>query len=636
MSRKRTVIALFFLISISTLGWFLNSVYSKTSYWRALLLSQLNEIVNVDLEYKEEKVKFFPNPGIELHSVSVSDHSKVKSFDIELDKIVLTLSWTSLLKREFKLGKVSAFNGNISAELPGSDTKSSKSPHLHLSEKLLKLQINQMHLENIDIKLTKGTEILDFNLRQIDFHHNSTEENSFVFDLDYNKSAIEGNFEFGVNDYINPDDIFFNGNLHLTNFPLYSIRNIYQIFTKSDFNSGLISGSIAFSKVQGMSNISFINKLKVSHLNFKDLPQGPSIEINGGLLYNYRTHAIDFQKLNLKRGNQLKGTVTGELRFAESNNLHLNIIADYIELNTTLPYIMGFLDFKLPNQSSGKDFIGHLTIETKSITYLNFKGENASIELKIVNKLISLDIKEVQFLGGVVHGNGTIGPESPEYNFHIQSDNIQSNQLISFVTDKPHISGNMDANFDFRSSGNTFQKFLSNLESEGNVLVHNGNLVGYANFYKPILTLGKFINFRGPKGDSTEFQSLEFNFSLESKTIHISNFKITGVGFDAKGKGYFDFDSRINLQIQVGLGGFAGKAIYIPIVYKGKMGENFAYIDPVWLGSVYLGATLLGGPAGMTAGGIAGSAISEYVQGAVDKFKGLFNFDKKDKREGNE
>jgi hypothetical protein len=102
---------------------------------------------------------------------------------------------------------------------------------------------------------------------------------------------------------------------------------------------------------------------------------------------------------------------------------------------------------------------------------------------------------------------------------------------------------------------------------------------------------------------------------------------MVGVGLDAHGSGNISFDRKIDFRIYAGLGGIAGKALYIPILYKGIMPDNVSYIDPVWIGSVYVGATLFGGPAGATVGGITGSAVSEYVNKAWEGIKGIFSRD---------
>ena len=100
-------------------------------------------------------------------------------------------------------------------------------------------------------------------------------------------------------------------------------------------------------------------------------------------------------------------------------------------------------------------------------------------------------------------------------------------------------------------------------------------------------------------------------------------FRSTGI--DAIGEGKISRDQNINVRLTVSLPGAAGKAIKLPIIYRGIFGKNFPIIDPVWLGSVYVGTIIFAGPAGAAVGGIAGSAVSEYVENAISSVREGFS-----------
>jgi hypothetical protein len=72
------------------------------------------------------------------------------------------------------------------------------------------------------------------------------------------------------------------------------------------------------------------------------------------------------------------------------------------------------------------------------------------------------------------------------------------------------------------------------------------------------------------------------------------------------------------------LSGILGNALKIPIIYKGEIGKNPPYVDPIWLGSVYAGTIILGGTQGTAVGGMAGSAASEYVDKAIQNIKSFW------------
>ncbi|HNH09578.1 MAG TPA: AsmA-like C-terminal region-containing protein, partial [Leptospiraceae bacterium] len=189
----------------------------------------------------------------------------------------------------------------------------------------------------------------------------------------------------------------------------------------------------------------------------------------------------------------------------------------------------------------------------------------------------------------------------------------------------PVISGRISSEFSFYSIGNTTQEFIKNFISSGSVKVESGKLLGFANLYKPIMQIGKLLNFTGPKGESTEFKSINMKFRVGQENVDIKDFKLTGVGIDAAGKGNVDFKLNSDFRFNIGLAGLAGKAFSVPIVYKGTLPNVKGYIDPVWLGTVYIGSTVIPGPIGTTAGGLAGNAISDYVHRAVEGLKEVFS-----------
>ncbi|HNI99425.1 MAG TPA: AsmA-like C-terminal region-containing protein, partial [Leptospiraceae bacterium] len=198
-------------------------------------------------------------------------------------------------------------------------------------------------------------------------------------------------------------------------------------------------------------------------------------------------------------------------------------------------------------------------------------------------------------------------------------------KIIKKYSKEPVISGRISSEFSFYSIGNTTQEFIKNFISSGSVKVESGKLLGFANLYKPIMQIGKLLNFTGPKGESTEFKSINMKFRVGQENVDIKDFKLTGVGIDAAGKGNVDFKLNSDFRFNIGLAGLAGKAFSVPIVYKGTLPNVKGYIDPVWLGTVYIGSTVIPGPIGTTAGGLAGNAISDYVHRAVEGLKEVFS-----------
>lgn len=156
------------------------------------------------------------------------------------------------------------------------------------------------------------------------------------------------------------------------------------------------------------------------------------------------------------------------------------------------------------------------------------------------------------------------------------------------------ISGNVFSKFNFitevhNQSSDFLTEFFRNMEGSGNFQILNGELLGYANFMIPVLnTLGKIVSFNGIDGRKVEFSSLKSDFKIENNRFYFQNLKLQGNGLEADGKGNISFEKDVDLILNLRLGGnIVGKALKIPIIYKGKFKQSIPYIDPIWLGSVF-------------------------------------------------
>jgi hypothetical protein len=131
--------------------------------------------------------------------------------------------------------------------------------------------------------------------------------------------------------------------------------------------------------------------------------------------------------------------------------------------------------------------------------------------------------------------------------------------------------------------------------------------------------LGKLVSFyEGNQGKSTSFKTIQGSVSYRNKVVTLNDFNMEGAGINAVGSGIYTINGKVNMRFEASFPGIAGKAFKIPILYKGVLGKNIAFIDPVWMASVYVGSIIFAGPAGAFIGGLAGSASSEAVQKATD------------------
>ncbi len=169
------------------------------------------------------------------------------------------------------------------------------------------------------------------------------------------------------------------------------------------------------------------------------------------------------------------------------------------------------------------------------------------------------------------------------------------------------------------TNGLTERELTENLDIDAAFKSKDGELLSYTNILKPISSIGNLISLK--KLDftrATPYKEIEVDMNYTSRKFEFSNFILKADGIAGSGSGSITIDKKIDMSFTVALPGLAGKVLKLPIIYKGTYGTSTPYIDPVWLGSVYAGTILLAGPAGATVGGIAGSAMSDYVNRAMD------------------
>lgn len=410
--------------------------------------------------------------------------------------------------------------------------------------------------------------------------------------------------------------------IRLQNYSILSFKKYYNYFVLHDFDKIRISGDISIQKNSGNSDIIFTNHLTIYNLNFQKLPPAPPLEIQSRISINFKTWKVVFHNAKVNFGELAVAETNGFLDFqANIVNLYLDIHAQNSTLEKLIDVIMGFTEFRMNNNTAVPDFYGKFQIDSRYVSFHNYSFQNVKGILEVENDTLKLQVLNANFYEGNVTGTGKIlVKDKTIYDFSVICNGINSENLIQRYTPRKYVTGSLSGEFQLRSQGIYYNEFINELHVFGNFQVSNGRLLGYANFFKPILTLGKYLNWNGPKGESTEFQSLSGNFNLFKKNIELTNLSLKGVGVDAKGKGNIGLDNSINLKITVSLAGMAGKIISVPIVYQGVMPQNMAYIDPIWLGSVYLGLTLTGNPYG----GVAGSALNEYVEKGIDSVKSFF------------
>ena len=622
--KKRWIFSFFFLFFLGYLTLF-GTFLLRKDYWKSILLEKAKTIIGYNLTYSKEDISFFPYPEISLENVSIKSDNENSSINLESSRITIIFSWKKIILKQWKLDDLIIQDGNLT--FISKENKKNNTSSFELSNEIYNFQILSIHLKNINIDLTYNNSHEIIYISNLYYNHNSLQDNSLIFNINYLNGNIIADLNFGIeNKEIKLENFLLHGKINLTNFPLKKFQPYYNIFLKSNFINSYISGEFSIEK-NDINAINLITNTTIYNLNFKGIENAPPIDIKSNISYHIKSSKITFSNTNIKLGNYLLVNILGELVLHNTISLNLYINSDYFELEKSLEYILAFTEFSIPGSKS-KKFTSELNFKCKKLTFKDYDFGESEGKVLIDDSNVKINISKGSLYNGNISGDGIISTANEtNYDFSFKLQNVDLEKLIKKYSDKKFISGNLDTEFHLHSVGNTLPIFENNLKIKGITTIKNGKLTGYANFLKPILTLGKYVNILGPKGESGEFLSITSHFYIEKRNIDIPDLKMVGVGIDAKGKGNINFDGEIELQIQVGLGGIAGRAFSIPIIYKGQFNKNAAYIDPIWLGSVYLGVTL-SGPIGVTAGGVAGSIASEYIRNSVESVKNLFNFSK--------
>ena len=618
------------IVFLSVLFLLFISIYSYKDFYKQFIIDKIYTTIDFKIVFEESSLIVFPSPGIKLKEVSIHSMEETNRFDVEIKSMKFFFSW-KILFGIIELNKINVDEGII--ELTTSFDVEKKEKELKektLNTKSLQkiftfLNVDTIVFRSIQFVVKRSNALTDdffFNYLEVGSDHISLI--SLNFDVNYQAGNFKSDtrIQYTNNDY-NFNSLQIESKWKINNFALKPLKEYYSLVYGANFDKTTLSGEFTLFKEKFKNEYNIKTDIIISGLLFSGYPVYPNIAANSEFTFLADTKQINFTSIRVYYETGAIASANGVLTFTKDIYLNLNIRGEYADIYKVIYLIVRALDIRI---TSNLNFYSHMNILCARAIFDLYELKNINLDLDIANSDIGIKINNADVVYGHLSGKGkVVASQNSTYHFDAFLKDINSEMLIAKYTKNPYIKGLLSSNLSFNSNGNTLPLFLDNLKSSGRVDVKKGELLGYANILKPIFSLGKLINFLGPRGKNTEFQSLTLDYSIQSKMIKIQNLKMIGVGLDAHGSGSVSFDRKIDFRIYAGLGGIAGKALYVPILYKGIMPDNVSYIDPVWIGSVYVGATLLGGPAGFTVGGITGSAVTEYVHKAWEGIKGIFS-----------
>ncbi|WCL48773.1 AsmA family protein [Leptospira sp. GIMC2001] len=434
------------------------------------------------------------------------------------------------------------------------------------------------------------------------------------------------------------------------------------IFPKSNLEKSKLSVDFSINKNE-KDDIEFeLKKLNLNELLTNSKKTIEPVNFKTKLVFSKSKSEIRILDFSYIMGKLSQVSVQANMGFEKQNVIDANIESNSFDLDSTLSWVNQFskVDIsKLPkpkisssrntlnsnisskNESSNESISktknenkppkeNHITVNL-NLKNINLSGKfinSANGKIGIHNQLVQVKPLNLNLYDGKVNVTGKIDLSKRGQNsdFDIGTKNLNLAKLLKQLGQDKLITGNLDSETKLKLGLGNSSSVSDTIDAKSKFTIHKGELLGYANFIKPVAEIGKLINFESSnQGKSTAFHSINGDVHFSKGNLFLKEFTMLGVGVDAVGSGVYKKNGIVDMKFQASLSGRVGKAVKIPIIYKGIFGKNFAYLDPVWLASVYAGTIFFAGPAGTIVGGLAGSAASDTVNKTTDAVKGTFS-----------
>ncbi|MDF3820468.1 AsmA-like C-terminal region-containing protein [Leptospira sp. 96542] len=616
-----------------------------------LVQNKIRAYFELDVEYETIESNIFPYPAIQISGLKISENKAelcyLESLNLKIDIVSLFENKLVIQALQIKNGKskITKFrNGDLSLvrnfKSDSEDLKSDKErieegPKTFFEALPLVVQIENFEFFWHD-ETTELSNKLVFQKLEIESSPNNLQLKTIILgNLDGNQFGYESEIQLTENNW---DWKLATGEakIKLTDWNLSTIGDLNNIFPKTDLSNSKINLDLKLKKPD-LTQV-HLNINHVSITGFKNSPLEAETNFKSDLTFDTNNLSTKWKNTEVWFAKHSNFQIEGDY---SSNNNHLiqsSVVSDKINLDKLIllkDYVTRIDTakskyFSKQNVNNENNKTNRNAEPIKILLTTNIK-EFSKEKLQIKNIVGKIEINPAhnvqihslhcQSFGGNIQlaGNYYIQKQSLHIKPNIKHLNLLS--LFSYLDQDPILLGNLDSESDLIISLKPGGDFLDKLSGTTNFKISDGKLLGYANFIKPVAELGKILNFNGPKGESTEFQELTGDIIFENQNLNLKSIKMLGIGLSAEGGGVYSKSGKIDMKFTVALSGFVGKMIKLPILYKGVYGKNIAYIDPIWLASVYTGTIFLGGPAGTMVGGIAGSGASETVDKSIDSAK---------------
>lgn len=582
-------------------------IYSHRDSYINTTLKALQSGTGYSITFEQTEFSLIPVPSLILRNVRVDRSIAGQPENFLLMKSArFNFSWLHLLTGSILIDDIHMSNGVMTflslpapadtgtSDTPFPDTRPFDKLHSVIFENVtidwivLKNNARAVRTFRITEARIERDKESDFNIILHSFHNNGR--------LDIKGAINNLNLRRPV-----PQDVQMDLEIGIQDFPFYRFITYFTQVPLTNLNLSLLDGTFTLSKMKSSNVVSIRCKTRATNLITAANVRIQAITFSTNMYYNYVDKKIVIDTFTLQSPKTVYAGGTGTLSFPGNMKLYLYAKISYAnsrQLSESLSLFAGL-----------RDTGGSYTIRTaitfnaekviiNGIPFTNLTGNIASN-----NNQLNMVLTSGTLSGGSLSGSGIFNLTGEQAdNMSITYNGALVENFLSNFTAEKYIVGMMQASMSFTSSGMDTNEFLKNLRARGSIAVFNGQLHGYANVLKPLLRLGKLVNLLGPRGKISGFQKLSTDIQIANEKIYINNLKMKGVGLDASGDGWIGFDHKINMQIMVGLGGITGALIRVPVLYRGRIPQNYAFVDPLWLGSAYAGMLIIPGPLGAAGG----------------------------------
>ncbi|PJZ71152.1 AsmA family protein [Leptospira perolatii] len=660
-------VILFFLLLFIVFAYIPFAQRKET--YKQYILSELRSATGLDIDVDSSDLSIFPFPGIDLENVYIRNDNILLAV---CNRIELDISWVGLLSGNIELRSVQIDGGSLRLQRKIDGTIDliefiKNRENNSQSEKISKIEISPEEFSTgLDVQAKdffriglKNVEISNFTLWYTEeshkreykvYFHKSKASISFYedsLDLLFHGKIDEQPIRFestaSILDFpIKYEKIRFSAVLNVEDLSLSLLRDVFSFFPLADFSQTKFSGRIAMDKEED-SPIHFKVRSQTRNLCYKGGNPFGNVKTDVDFDLDLFGKRINFPYIEASWEGVAKVSAKGNVNWKNRTIGQFTIRSDYGDYHSILK-ISKLFKYESPKTKyvartiSGPPSLPgvfYFNVDLNNIYAFKHRFSSIRGDAKYIHPVLTVPSFHAYIYNGEIVGKAKIFPLQPKMEVEGEAFRLHIDKAILPYVKERIITGDLYSKFYLETmikdrSRDTVAELLLNMKSRGTIEVLNGELLGYANFMIPVLnTLGKIISFSGIDGRQVQFSKLTSEYSIYGNRFRFTKLELNGSGLEVDARGSFGFDNTIDMILNLRLGGqVVGKALKIPILYKGTFGKTIPYIDPIWLGSVFAGSTLLapyliplGGPYG---GGVAGSVIGEYVRDLWEGVKGLF------------